>query len=108
MKALVISNFYFQENVAQDMLSGVQKLQYINIDNIKGDTDQILSLDIFSNNENLIVCQDQQLIQTNYDLCCDIEIGSAQTKCLPSSNFIILHYSSSTLLSICNTLSLIS
>ena len=93
LKALDISNFYFKnEDVAQNILSGVEKLKYIALDNITGSTEVITSLDIF-NNENLLVCQDQDLIQTDNEFCCDNEVVNGEIKCLPSSNFIVLYYS---------------
>jgi len=94
LRALNISNFNFiDDNVTQNMFLGVEKLQYINLNYIKGYTDQIISTDIFDNSTEPIVCQDREMIQSDYDVCCDIEIGDELIKCKNSSNFIILYYS---------------
>ena len=53
------------------MLTGIEKLKYISLDNITGYTEQITSFDIFNNNTNLKVCQneDAPLIQQVNDFC---------------------------------------
>ena len=94
--AIDLTNFIFpKENIAQDMLTGIEKLKYISLDNITGYTEQITSFDIFNNNTNLKVCQneDAPLIQQVNDFCMDYEVVDGEIKAKPSSNFIVLYYS---------------
>ena len=94
LRAINISNFNFiKENITQDMLLGVEKLVHIDLVNIEGCIDEITSQEKIYNNTNLNVCQDRQIIQTDNDICCDLEIVNGQIQCKPSSNFIKLYYS---------------
>ena len=94
LKTLDISYFYFKsQNVAKDILTGVEKLKYIGLYDVGGITGEITSLNILTNNKNLIVCQNSQLIQSDNELCCLNEIVDEKVECIPSSNFIVLNYS---------------
>ena len=94
LKTLDISYFYFKsQNVAKDILTDVQNLKYIGLYDIDGITEEITSLESLTKNENLIVCQNSQLIQSDNELCCQNEVVNGEINCLPSSNFIVLNYS---------------